>query len=556
MPGTQRSWLRPIARASLIKPRMPVVQAAVGCLIFRHRASGPVAACSSWLIVFTLIFFLPACGKIKIGKTTLETPSSFDTILLKNGGLIQGRIVRETPDEIEIKWQDGVVGFKKSEVVSIKRNDTEFQGEAGVVMPEPKGDEKDLEDPATYPRVYLKKGEIKKGASLKRSLNAVILVEKLEGGGAVEFEFPLSEIEKIMLWPPAESEPTHDFKEIEKAYPSFRVNEKPHYFILSDDDPLDLNFYMKALEQFYQEFLIYFLDFLKKDYEQRFLQAVIFGQHVDFQQLLQNSGFPEKSNILGFFSPENQILFLYNIKSVEMINRYLHKSSDIEEQIKDKVDIIAKRYSGGDDIRESRIKGEGERILERLEKDRVHVEGEAREETVKTIRHEGAHQLLYEFGVHRKKGRQGAWLVEGLASFCEPPEIGEVHLTRLMELKFQLEDHHLMPLEYLLSFAAGADIHKLEPAYISLGYAQSWAFVHFLMTGPYRDGFLNYVREVAAVQEKNFDEKQDAALLEKNLGKSVKEIEKEFIPYVNGLIKDQVDPAKYEDFRLRMVLAL
>ena len=74
------------------------------------------------------------------------------------------------------------------------------------------------------------------------------------------------------------------------------------------------------------------------------------------------------------------------------------------------------------------------------------------------------------------------------------------------------------------------------------------------MSGPYRDGFLNYVKEVA-VQDKGFDEKKDRVLLEKNLGKSVKEVEKEFTPYVDALIKEHIDAKRYEDFRLRMVLA-
>lgn len=509
-----------------------------------------------WIIAPVLIaFLLPACDQIKSGeKKTFEMPSSFDTVMLKNGGVIQGQIVRETPETIEVKWQDGIVGFKMSEVAGIKRNDTEVQGEVGMVMPEIEENEKDLRNPETYPRVYLKNGSVKKGAELRRGGAGVILGERLKEGGVVEFEFSLAEIEKVMFWPPFRSEPTEDFKEIEKAYPAFKPHEKPHYLILSDDDPMDLNFYMKSLEQFYQEFLVYFMDFVKKDYSPRTLQAVIFGKHEDFQQLLENSGFPKQSNILGFFSPENQVLFLYNIKSVEMVNRYLHRSTYVEDVIKSRVDSIAKSHSGGDEIVESRIKGEGERIIERLEKDRVHVEGEARAETVKTIRHEGAHQLLYEFNVHKEKGRQGAWLVEGLASFCEPLEIGEVHETRLMELKFELEKHQLMPLEYLLSFAAGADIHRLEPSYASLGYAESWAFVHFLMSGQYREGFLKYVAEVA-VQDKGFDEKKDIALLEKNLGKSVKEIEKEFMPYVDSLIKDHITPERYEEFRLRLVLS-
>lgn len=478
----------------------------------------------------------------------------FDTLLLKNGGVIQGKIVRDTPDEVQIRWQDGIIGFRRGEIADIKRGDFSPQGEVGVVIPKPKAREDDLEDRTTYPRVYLKNGTIKKGVSIRKDEEGVTLGEKLQEGGEIEFKFKLDQIEKISLWPPLRHESTPDFKSLEKTYPSFRLHEKPHYLILSDDDPIDLNLYLRALEQFYDEFIIYFLDFVKPDYQPRALQAMIFGKKKDFEPLLKSYGFPAKANLLGVFNSVTQILFLYNIKSAEMVSRYLSRSSAAESQLKRKVDSIAESYSQTDEIAQSRVKGMGERLVSEMQRDREKVEGEAEDETVRTIRHEGAHQLLYEFDVYAKNTRQGAWLVEGLASFCEPSSIGDIHEVRLMELKFELETHELMPLEYLLSFAAGADIHRLEPSYASLAYAESWAFVYFLMSGPYRNGFLSYVKEVAK-QGKDFDEKQDISLLGKYLEKSTQQIEMEFVPYLTRLIEDHVEDEKYQDFRLRLLLA-
>ncbi|MBI4549474.1 MAG: DUF1570 domain-containing protein [Candidatus Omnitrophica bacterium] len=505
-------------------------------------------------LILTLGLVPAACSKNPAsGGTGKETPfQPVDTVLLKNGGVIQGKVIRETPAEVEVRWQDGIVTFKRDEIVGIKINDSQSQGEKGIVLPEQKDREDGSQDPASYPRVYLRNGTVKKNVAISKKGADYVIGEKIEGGGVIEYDFTGGEIERVALWPPVRPSDSSPFQELAKNYSSFRRYEKPHYLIISDDGAMDLDFYLKSLERFYNEFLIYFLDFVRPDYKPRALEAVIFGQQATFQQLLESAGFPKNAMILGFFTPETQILYLYNIKSMEMVNRYLNRSEDVEEKIKDRIEQISKYR--GDDIEKTRVMGEGERIVEFLEKNRLKVEAEARAETVKTIRHEGAHQLLYEFDIYAKNSRQGAWLVEGLASFCEPPVIGEVHDTRLMELKFELEKHHLMPLEYLLSFSAGSDIHRLEPAYASLGYAQSWAFVYFLMSGSYRDGFLQYVREVSR-QGEDFDAEQDIALLEKHLGHTVAEMEKEFGPFVDKMIKDEVEDVKYEDFRLRMIMA-
>jgi hypothetical protein len=497
-----------------------------------------------------LALYLSSCDKISF-KPAETGPR--DTVYLKNGGIIQGTLVKETPEEISVRWQDGIVTFKRLEVAEIRRGVIESVGEEGIALPKKASEAPESRDPATYPRLYLRSGEVKKGVVVKPGEQELVIGEKLEGGGLVEFSFRADEVDRIDLWPMPAPEMTAAFEEVKKDFRAAELHEKDHYAILSDDDAMDLNLFTRTLEQFYDEFILYFLSFVKAEYQPRKLNAVIFGEHGDFKELLDTAGFPENSPILGFFTPESRILFLYNIKSQEMVERYLHGSSHVEDAVKGRMEELS-HGEWGDGIEQSRILGEGERILEALEKDRIRVEAEALEETMKTIRHEGAHQLLFEFDVHAKEARQGAWLVEGLASFCEPTPIGDIHEARLMQLKFELESHQLMPLEYLLSFAAGGDIHRMEASYASLAYAQSWAFVHFLMSGPYRQVVLAYMREVSG-QGKDFDEKKDLALLERHLGKPVKEVEAEFETYVHELIASHVEDKKYEEFRFRMLLA-
>lgn len=512
---------------------------------------------SRLILAVSLCAFLDSCGKPSSpSQAQLELSPPFDTLVLKNGGVIQGKIVKESADEVSIRWQDGVIGFKRSEIGEIKRGDVVAQGEGGIVIPKGEAVEADRFDPKTYPRVYLTNGKVKKGAKVTKEGTTYLVGEPVEGGGFIEFTLPAGDIEKIELWPPPEYEIKEAVRDLRKKYPALlSVIEKPYHVILSDDDPIDLDLYLNTVEQFYYEFILHFFDLIRPDYKPFPLQQIILGTRAGFQEMCRVMGFPYRPGMLGFYVDQWRILFLYNIKGEEMTMAYLYGSEAVEKEIKDKVREFRETEDDSvDEIEKSRALGAADMLSDFLEKNRLRVEREAREETIRTIRHEGGHQLLYEFGIHAKNTRQGAWLVEGLASYCEPPEIGDIHEARLMELKLDLEKHHLMPLEYLLSLAAGGDLHRLEASYASVAYAQSWALVHFLMSGPYREDFLNYVKEIPK-QSRDFDEKKDVALLEKFLGKPVPEIEKEFDPYVKQMIADGVDEEKYEEFRLRMILA-
>ncbi len=174
----------------------------------------PLRFCSS---IFILLI-LSSCGKFTPQKleAEVEMPQSFDTVVLKNGGMIQGKIVRENLQEIAVRWQDGVISFKPDEVRKVKRSDTLIRGEAGVVLPEKKEESAGSNGPHTYPRVYLKNGKVKMGVTIAKKENSLVVGEKVEGGGNIEFTFPLGEVEKMALWPPPRYEIKDEIKDIQK----------------------------------------------------------------------------------------------------------------------------------------------------------------------------------------------------------------------------------------------------------------------------------------------------------------------------------------------------
>jgi hypothetical protein len=141
-----------------------------------------------------------------------------------------------------------------------------------------------------------------------------------------------------------------------------------------------------------------------------------------------------------------------------------------------------------------------------------------------------------------------------MACYLEPEISGDLNTTRLKDLRYDLEKGNLMPLEYLLSFRSGAGIHKLASDYALLGYEQSWALVYFLMSEPYRTRFQNYIRDLMK-QGNDFDADKDVALLEKHIGKTLKEIEAEFKTFVAQMTQEKIDPEGYEDYKFMRIMS-
>ena len=101
---------------------------------------------------------------------------------------------------------------------------------------------------------------------------------------------------------------------------------------------------------------------------------------------------------------------------------------------------------------------------------------------VSTLMHEVAHQLSFNTGLLRRGGDAPAWLIEGLAMYCEPTRagvwqgIGQPNPLRTKMLKER------RPFKLLQLLRNDDWLHKTARVEdVVAGYSQSWALFRFLM---------------------------------------------------------------------------
>ena len=94
--------------------------------------------------------------------------------------------------------------------------------------------------------------------------------------------------------------------------------------------------------------------------------------------------------------------------------------------------------------------------------------------TLHKIRHEAAHQLLYNSGLLDRIETYPAWLDEGLATLFEtnPTEVNPFRLTIYRRMR---DEGSLMHVKELVG-----DVSRIEPGLIGRYYTQAWAFTYFL----------------------------------------------------------------------------
>jgi hypothetical protein len=122
------------------------------------------------------------------------------------------------------------------------------------------------------------------------------------------------------------------------------------------------------------------------------------------------------------------------------------------------------------------------------------------QQSIATIAHEGAHQILHNIGVQKRLSRWPMWLSEGFAEFFAPTTFGD-------RLKWkgagQVNDMRMFELEmYLKSRESDQpDGQMIEHTVVagrltSTGYATAWSLTHYLAKSK-RVNFNDYVREVS-----------------------------------------------------------
>lgn len=122
------------------------------------------------------------------------------------------------------------------------------------------------------------------------------------------------------------------------------------------------------------------------------------------------------------------------------------------------------------------------------------------QQSLATIAHEGAHQILHNIGVQQRLSIWPMWLSEGLAEFFAPTTFGR---RLVWKGAGQVNDMRMFELEQYLKRrdAKQPDGQMIEQTVMaarltSTGYASAWSLTHYLAKLKRAD-FNNYVREVS-----------------------------------------------------------
>lgn len=122
---------------------------------------------------------------------------------------------------------------------------------------------------------------------------------------------------------------------------------------------------------------------------------------------------------------------------------------------------------------------------------------------VATIVHEATHQIAFNSGMHVRYADNPSWLTEGLAMYCETPDldtgsgwgaIGKLNAARLRDYRAFVDERR--GAESLNSLIRD-DGRFRDAATAADAYAESWALTYFLIRTR-RESYVAYVRGVSA----------------------------------------------------------
>ncbi len=160
-------------------------------------------------------------------------------------------------------------------------------------------------------------------------------------------------------------------------------------------------------------------------------------------------------------------------------------------------------------------------------------------ETTRTIRHEGAHQMFFDYGIHGLDGLEHIWLIEGLAVYCEEREPGDMLSYRALVLKKLQHSRYAMSLKELVNNSDARGFYELQSSgAVEYAYAQAWSLVHMLMTR-YQEPFFEYIRFVRDPANRQALEKESRfSLLTRIIGIKPRTLTRAWERYIDDMPLD------------------
>ena len=298
-------------------------------------------------------------------------------------------------------------------------------------------------------------------------------------------------------------------------FPRFHFVKSPPYTIITDESYGEVQKALGVLTSLREQFRDTFGPLIKQDSELQDINVVFFGSEEEFHNYALRVA-PSFVNSAGFFSSgENRLALLNQLGS----SRYAQARGHLDER--------ARMFGGYADA--------GPQLAAL----RTGITSEAKSMNERLIRHEGAHQLFHAYRIHSRCGLEPTWLTEGLAQYCETPEIGRYHFVLADRVVRARKAGRLLPLKTLLNHRDASGFFAFGEGGIELAYAESWALVYRLMQNDFRASFFDYLKSyrdiaddrAAAAVEKVAPE----TLLEARLKTDLNSLERQWDSYITHM---------------------
>ena len=356
------------------------------------------------------------------------------------------------------------------------------------------------------------------------------------------------------------------------------------FILVTDSYATWVNEYRKTIRDLRTDFYLKFFPLLKGRSPGVSHYIVVFDEWGKFIEYAATDGVPGWA-VAGYFSPDSEVLFLFNMlgdqfsKLIEeaIVGQTGRVMNGAVEAVKGQVD---KRYHVF-------IEGQADDMMKKFSTAHSIIRGQFREQTVNTLRHEMAHELFHNYGlqsivvsklegshkeeadrkrafleetdIHKKRElllelaqmrgstkpiqveAANSWFVEGLAAYMEAAPVGSVNKRWLYLFQEAKRKNALFPIEHLTVYKMGS-FPGIAFESMQYAYAESWAFVYFLMNR-YPAQFANYLERLSREKPK---ENEDIQWLLQALGKDLRAVEGEFLEYMKAF--PELEDPYFEQF--------
>ncbi len=286
------------------------------------------------------------------------------------------------------------------------------------------------------------------------------------------------------------------------------------------------------------------------------LEIIFYNDFDDYADLCQTKRM-NPNVALGFFDHGTNRSFFSNVLTRPELSQVVQRIEQLTEDMKKA--RSASRTQGGSRTHAAQLRKARVREMTALKSHRDKVVDLFNR---MILRHESTHQLLFNAGVHKLGVQNPDWLVEGLATQFEIPQVWadlgfrNTNHARLADLRSALgvskDAKTISQLQHQQAIGTGKvlplqelvtkwDILRSGHTHSSLHYAQSWALV-FYLNRKMPAAFRNYVRSIAArPRGQRFTPTQERETFEKSFGPLDADFERNFFAFVLEL---RLDPTK------------